>query len=160
MSRCKTVNFFYALIPLSRWRDFLIRRHIEGCAHCQVGLASRAESRSLFVQEETVRIDRTLWAAVERGLALEPGESTETIRRQAPAGLHGLRWAFAASLLFILVTGYWILRDYQPEAVSIVAAVPVRFELAYVRVNGQPADVVIYQPQGSEMIIIWAGKNE
>lgn len=159
MSRCKTVNFFYALIPLSRWRDFLIRRHIEGCARCQDGLASRAESRSLLVQEGAVNIGRTLWSAVEPGLAEVATSAARRTHRRAPLVSHRRQWAVAVALLLVLVVGYWILKDFQPEAVSAAAAAPERFELAYVRVDGRPADVMIYQPQGSDMIIIWAGKN-
>jgi hypothetical protein len=160
MSRCRTVNFFYALIPLSRWRNFLIRRHIEGCVRCQAGLASRAESRSLLVQQGAVSFGRSLWTAVESGLAGETGEPKKTISRRTPASLEARKWAVAAALLLVLVTGYWILKDFQSEAVSAAAAAPERFELAYVRIDGVPADVVIYQPQGSDMIIVWAGKNK
>jgi hypothetical protein len=159
MSRCKTVSFFYALIPVNRWRDLLIRRHIDGCARCQAGLASRAESRSLFVQEGTAGIGRTLWTAVESGLADVTSGSRTTIEPRAPAALRTRRWAVTAALLLALVTGYWILKDFQPEAVSPAAAAPSRFEIEYIRIDGQPADVVIYQPQGVDMIIIWAGKN-
>ncbi len=160
MSRCKTVSFFYALIPLSQWRDFLIRRHIEGCAQCQAHLASRTESRALFVQEGTMSVGRSLWKAVESELADEAREPTKVRRRQAPAGWRPRSWAVAAALLLVLVTGYWILKDFQSEAVTAAAAAPAGFELAYARVDGQPADVVIYQPLGSDMIIVWAGKNE
>jgi hypothetical protein len=159
MSRCKTVNFFYALIPLSRWRDFLIRRHIEGCVHCQAGLASRAESRSLLVQEVTAPLEGTLWRGIESKLADEECRAAKAIQRKAPSALRPRQWAVAAALLLVLVTGYWILKDFQPEAVSAAAAAPECFELAYVRVEGQPANTVIYQPQGSDMIIVWAGKN-
>lgn len=160
MSRCKTVDFFYALIPLTRWRGWLIRRHIDGCARCQARLASRADSRLLFVQEETVGSERTLWMAVESRLAKETREPIKTIGRRAPVGLRPRSWAVAAALLLVLAAGYWLLRDFQPEGTSGAAAVPARFELAYVRVDGVPADVMIYQPQGSDMIIVWAGKNE
>ncbi len=160
MSRCKTVSFFYALIPLSQWRDFLIRRHIEGCAHCQARLASRPESRALFVQEGTMSVGRSLWKAVESQLADEAHKPTKVLGRRAPAGWRPRNWAVAAALLLVLVTGYWILKDLQPEAVTAGAAAPAHFELAYARVDGQPANVVIYQPQGSDMIIVWAERNE
>lgn len=160
MSRCKTVSFFYALIPWGRWRGFLIRRHIEGCPHCQSRLASRAESRSLFVQEGTMSGGRTLWTAVESELADETTGPTGTHGHRAPTGWRPRRWAVAAALLLVLVAGYWVHKDFQPEAVSAEAAAPERFELAYARVDGQPANVVIYQPQDSDMIIVWAGKNE
>ncbi len=159
MSRCKTVSFFYALIPLRTWRAFLIRRHIEGCAHCQAGLASRAETRPLFVQERTLDIGRTLWADVEPGLAEVVMSAARRTHRRAPLVSHRRQWAVAAALLLLFVTGYWIFKGFQPEAVSAAAAAPERFELAYVRVDGRPAEVMIYQPQGSDMIIIWAGKN-
>lgn len=158
MSRCKTVDFFYALIPSSRWRGFLIRRHVEGCARCQARLASRAESRVLFVQEGPSGVEKTLWAAVEAGLDAEPNRLTKKERRRATAILRPQRWAAAAALLLVLAAGYWLLKDFQPEAMSAASAAPARFELAYARVDGKPANVVIYQPQGSDMIIVWAGK--
>jgi hypothetical protein len=159
MSRCKTVSFFYTLIPLRSWRAFLVRRHVESCAHCQASLASRAETRPLFVQERTLDIGRTLWAAVEPGLRDGTIDPTRTVGRRAAAGFRPRRWAFAAALLLVLVTGYWLLKDFRPETVSAADGTPARFELAYVRVDGRPADVVIYQPQKSDMIIVWAGKN-
>lgn len=159
MSRCKTVDFFYALIPSSRWRGFLIHRHIEGCARCQASLASRAESRVLLVPEGPSGIEKTLWAAVEAELAAEPDRPTKREKRWAAAILRPQRWAAAAALLLVLATGYWLLKDFQPEAMSAASAAPARFELAYALVDGQPADVVIYQPQDSDMIIVWAGKN-
>jgi hypothetical protein len=160
MSRCKTVNFFYALIPLSRWRDFLIRRHIEGCAHCQAALTSRDEARSLFVQEGTVGIEPAFWGDVETRLADETHQPIMRAGRRATAILRPHRWAVAVVLLLVLVTGYWLLKDFHPEAISVAAAAPSRFELEYVRVDGRPADVMIYKPQGSDMIIVWAGKNQ
>lgn len=160
MSRCKTVDFFYALIPLSRWRDFLIRRHVEGCARCQAGLASRAESRPLFVPEGTASIGQALWTAIEPVLAEGATEGPKPVRRRPPRTMDRLHWAAAAALLLVLVTGYWIVKDYQPEAVSAAAAALDRFEIAYVRVDGKPANTMVFQPHASDMIIVWAGKNE
>ncbi len=159
MSRCRTADFFYALIPLNRWRSWLIRRHVEGCAHCQSRLVSRAESRSLFVQEETEGIERAIWAAVETELTAKARTQKRTTDGRSTGIFHPQRWAVAAALLLVLATGYWILRDFRPEAVSVGSAASARFELAYARVDGKPASVVIYQPQGSDMIIVWAGKN-
>jgi hypothetical protein len=58
-----------------------------------------------------------------------------------------------------LVTGFLLLKGFRPGGASPTAAVPARFELEYVRVGGQPANAVVYQPQGSDMIIVWAGTN-
>jgi hypothetical protein len=159
MSRCKTVSLFYALIPLSRWRDLLIRRHIERCPRCQAGLASRAESRALFVQEAAVRVERTFWPGVESGLVDERREPTKILGLRAPEGFRARRRAYAAALLLVLAMGYWVYKGFQPETTSAGAA-PERFEIAYVRVDGKPANTMVYQPHGSDMIIVWAGKSE
>jgi hypothetical protein len=68
-------------------------------------------------------------------------------------------WAVAAIFLLIFIAGFLLFKDFRSENVSSAAAVPARFELEYVRVGGQPANTVVYQPQGSDMIIVWAGKS-
>lgn len=159
MSRCKTVEIFYALVPLKPWRSLLIRRHIENCPCCQEALASREEAGSLLVQEKGLNIGRSLWMEVEA--ALREDSSRERIKGRAvqPAVMRRWGWATAAAFLIVLATSFWLLKGFRPEGVASTAAVPARFELEYVRVGGQPANTVIYQPQGSEMIIVWAGKN-
>ena len=67
-------------------------------------------------------------------------------------------WAVATAFLGVLLMSFLLLRDFRPERVS-ADAVPARFELEYVRVGGQPANAVVYKPQGSDMIIVWAGKS-
>jgi hypothetical protein len=54
----------------------------------------------------------------------------------------------------------WLLRGVQTVAVRTDDARPAgRFEINYINVDGAPAQAYIYQPQGSDMIIVWAGKN-
>jgi hypothetical protein len=62
-------------------------------------------------------------------------------------------------LLVLAVTGFWLLKDARKEAPVSVGNRPAdRFELDYIRVGGQPAGAYIYQPQGAEIIIVWAEK--
>ena len=158
MSRCKTVEFFYSLIPLKPWRGLLIRRHIENCPRCQTDLASREEAGSLLVQEGADIAD-SLWPEVEKALLAGPGGKHVKERTIRPMDMRRRGWAVAAVFLFVLIAGFLLLKDFRPEGVSSSAAVPARFELEYVRVGGQPANTVVYQPQGSDMIIVWAGKS-
>jgi hypothetical protein len=83
---------------------------------------------------------------------------------QAPAG-HGnpaklWRWASSAAMLLVLaVAGFWLLRQAGKEVpVADRIRSPERFELDYIRVSGQPAGAYIYQPQGADIIIVWAEK--
>jgi hypothetical protein len=68
-------------------------------------------------------------------------------------------WAVATAFLVVLITGFLLLKNFRPEGTASTAALPARFALDYVRIGGQPADAVVYHPQGSDMIIVWAGTN-
>jgi len=158
MSPCKTVEFFYALVPLKPWRGYLVRRHIENCPRCLASLASREEAGSLLVRERAVDSGGSLWTKVEATL-LE-GSNAEAAKSRASYPTDMRRWGWAAALAFlgVLLISFFFLKGFQSERVS-ADAVSVRFEFEYVRVGGQPADAVVYQPQGSDMIIVWAGKS-
>jgi len=160
MSRCKMVEFFYALVPLRHWRGLLIRRHIENCPCCLAGLASREAVGSLLVQETDANIGRFLWTEVESALVADPGREMMKSRAVQSSVLRRWGWATATAFLIVLVTGFLLVKGFRPGGASPTAAVPARFELEYVRVGGQPANTVIYQPQGSDMIIVWAGTNK
>jgi len=157
MSHCKTVEFFYGLIPLKPWRGFLIRRHIEKCPGCLAGLASREEAGSLLVQEAGVNIGVSLWNGVAAAIAKDSGEERARDRILQPSPVRRWGWAVATASLGVLLISFFFLKDFQPGRAS-ADAFQARFELEYVRVGGQPANAVIYQPQGSDMIIVWAQK--
>jgi len=153
------VEVFYGLIPWKPWQGLLIRLHIEKCPRCQAGLASREAVGSLLVQERGVDIGRPLWTGVESALREDSDkERTKGWAAQQPV-MRRWGWAAAAVFLLVLITGFLLLKDFRPEEAASAAAVPARFELEYVRVGGRPANAVVYQPQGSDMIIVWAGKS-
>ena len=159
MPHCKTVEFLYAIVPLKLWRGFLIRRHIEKCPGCLASWASREEAGKLLVRGVVgVAVGRSLWAGVEAAIAEDPGreKSKAGILQRPPVRRWG--WAVATAFLGVLLISFVFLKDFRPGRVS-AEAVQARFELDSVRVGGQPANAVIYQPQGSDMIIIWAEKN-
>ena len=155
MLSCNAADLMYRIVPLKAWRAFLIRVHFERCPSCRAQLIGEAEARSLFVQEADVRAAGGLWPRVARSLA-ESANMTAAGSR-ALAGGRAWRWAAAAVVVTVLA-GYWAFRDFRPAGVPSVAAAPASFALEYVRVGGQPADAFIYQPQGSDMVIVWAGK--
>lgn len=159
MLRCKTVTFLFDVLPIGAWRAFLIRRHIDVCLSCQKKILNLEESRSLLVGS----LDPDEWAGLKRRLrdqsANDPGD-------RAPAK-HGnpakfLKWAPSAAMVLVLAaTGFWLLQDGR-KSVQITDRIrpPDRFELDYIRVGGRPAGAYIYQPQGAEIIIVWAENAE
>jgi hypothetical protein len=159
MFLCKTVELFYALIPWKPWQGFLIRLHIEKCPRCQAGLASRDTVERLLVQERGLDVGRPLWTGVESALREDSGKERIKGRAVQQPAMRRWGWAVGAALFLVLIAGIFLLKNFRPEEAASAAAVPARFELEYVRVGGQPANTVVYQPQGSDMIIVWAGKS-
>ncbi len=158
MHRCKMVELFFALIPLKPWRSFLIRRHVENCPRCLADLASREMVGTLLVRETAVNISRSLWTEVEAAVREVPGGKRAKDQGLPSSVMRRWGWAVATAFLGVLLLSFLLLRDFQPGRVA-ANAIPARFELEYVRVGGRPANTVIYQPQGSDMIIVWAGTS-
>jgi len=159
MSLCKMVELFYALIPWKPWQGWLIRLHIEKCPRCQAGLASREAVGPLLVQQRGVETGHHLWTGFESALREGLGREGKRVRSARPLATQHWRWGVAAGVVLVLIAGFLLLKKFRPEVAASAAAVPARFELEYVRVGGLPANTVIYQPQGSDMIIVWAGKS-
>jgi len=137
MSICRIVNLAYALAPLSAWRGFLIRRHIETCERCQAILAGRAEARRLLVSVDSQKNGELLWLNVRRQLGDETASRSRLRYYAEPRKIW--KWALGLAALF--------------------AAVAVNLWVIYVRIEGENANAFVYQPQNSDLIIVWAGKD-
>ena len=154
MASCRTVEFFYAAIPLRPFRDLLIRTHSERCEHCRARLASREEAKSLFVGTRDMGSVDDLWGRIaDRTI----GERAAPVRLEA-GHRAGLRWATAAVMaLVVAAAGFWLL-DRVERAVPVAefAAADDGFRLEYVHVGGAPAQTFVFQPLGSDTVYVWA----
>jgi hypothetical protein len=155
MVSCKIVSALYAAVPSRLFRNFLIRTHVERCGQCQARLVSRTEAEALFVKSGDMGAVEELWRRIER----RTGPDTAVPEKTRA----GLRWewaAGAATFLVLAAASLWLLRGVQTVAVRADYARPAdRFEISYINVGGVPAQAFIYQPKGSDMIIVWAEKN-
>jgi hypothetical protein len=155
MAICKLVDILYVAVPSRRVRGWLIRSHRESCARCQSRLVSRAEAAALFVRPGDAGEAGDLWRRIEPRVgraSTAPGRRVRRFQWEWAAG--------AATLLVVAAAGFWLLRGVGRGPVRPDFAGPAdRFEINYVNVGGAPAQIFIYQPQGSDTVFVWVGKN-
>ncbi len=156
MSVCKAVNFLYDLLPLKIWRGFLIRGHVDGCPACEKRLAAREEVKALLVQAEDMEGLGGLWP--ETRLKLE----SACVQKQPRKPLVGLTWRWAIGLTGLMIavfTCLWLYLGYEPDRIQQGDEAGRRFQIQYLRVGDEPALSFVFQPQNSNIIIIWAEKT-
>lgn len=152
MFRCRMVNFFATIFPFKIWQDFLLQKHIQNCPACQENLASLEETKSLLILGEDVGGLEDLWPKVNAQL---------TKQKRKERFFQVPRWAWAvgaACLLIAIVLGLWF---YQlaPPGKTPEEDIISPFQIRYIRIYDEPARTYLFQPQDSNMIIIWAEKN-
>jgi hypothetical protein len=157
MLPCKTVEWLYEALPIDAWRAWLVRRHMEKCPACGKKLLGLEEARALLAGP----VSPDEWTGLRhRLIGIRDAQPTGR-RSRVGSSMGWFRiWApRAIMLLALLIAGFWLVRESGRE-VSLADAAHVleRFELDYVRVGGQPAEAIVYQPQGTDMIIVWAEK--
>lgn len=158
MSYCKIIKLLFAVLPFRAWRDYLVRNHLEICPRCLAELASRGEAAALLVKASDLAGSISLWPGVRRKLFGEAG--AENLRPPSRAFLKQFA-AGAAALLVTVLTAFWLLRDVdRADVLSPRSGEDIRFEIKYIRVGGETANAIIYQPQNTDAIFIWAGKNQ
>jgi hypothetical protein len=156
MAFCRAVEFLYEMLPLRLLRDWFIRTHMERCPHCQARLLSREEAKGLLVAPDGLGDTEALW----RQISSESGRLAVQVET-APAGGVKWRWApVAASVAILIVAGFWLLREVESPDLNLRAAGPAdRFEIEYIHVGGAPARTFVYQPQGTDTVLVWAQRT-
>jgi anti-sigma factor RsiW len=169
MGHSDRLIFFARLIPGGAWKDALLERHLERCPDCAAKLASREETRRLLVGAADVGGLEGIWPAVRAAIAAPGPRRPDVIRKRIPAW----RWMTAAAGFALAVFLTWTaVRTLQPGAglagfdISSVAAsaaetenAPGDVQLAYIRIDNEPARAIVYKPHDSNLVLIWAGRN-
>jgi len=157
MDFCRTVERLYAALPLRPFRDWLIRAHMDRCPRCQERLLSREEARSLLVRPGQTGDAAALW----RRISEEAGRPAPAPKAKGSGGRLAWQWAAASAMAAVIaLTGFWLLRETGGPGFDARAVTPAeRFEIAYVKVGGAPAQTFVYQPQGTDTVFVWAQKT-
>ena len=152
MFRCKIIDFLFRIFPVKFWQDYLIRRHIQECRDCADKLANVEETKALLVQESEVEGLEGIWPAVR-------DESKKEERAARLSLWPRLRWAVgAAAMVTVVVIGIWIY-SILIKKVPLEEPFVEKFKVNYINIENRPAKAYVYQPHGSDMIIVWAEKT-
>lgn len=148
MIRCKFINLLFRMFPVRAFQGFLIKNHFEKCPNCQNSLAKVEEAHLFLVKEEKTNDMLSLWPGISEKLCESSGEKSRTLF------FPRWRWAIsAAGLTVFILTGFWYLNRTNNIEVTLRQE---QFEINYLKVKEKPAGAYVYEPQDSDMIIVWA----
>ena len=152
MFKCKFIDFLFSVLPILRWQDFLVRRHIQNCAVCQSKLVNSEEARRLFVPENEIENLDGVWPSIKSRL--------NERRRQKPQIWRRWRWAFGTVLLIIVIAGaLWLYLALGPGKGSPEQPFADQFQINLIEIDNEPAQAFVYHPRDSKTYFIWVEKK-
>jgi len=126
-------------------KDFWIRRHVRNCPYCQRKLAGRKEIRRILMHENDLRDIKDIWPRIRSRLDQKPAPQT---RKERPSPAFKFAGLLAAVIIGIgIYFGLFTGSSGEKET---------SFRIHHIKVRNRPADVYYYQPQDSDMVLIWA----
>lgn len=149
MFKCKLIDLLF-IIPISRWREFLIRNHYEKCPECIRNLAESEEVQTLLIREVEEKELSGFWAALK-------ARYRNRSHRRSPLFTSSRKWIYqAAGSVLIAVLAVWIFIAVNSNGKGELVE---SFRINYIKIDNQPAQTYIYQPKDSDMILVWAEKS-
>lgn len=152
---CKWVRFAYRALPLTAWRAFLLKTHIDHCPTCQCLALSGQDVRLLGVTPAV--------------LESEPPLSPFAAGRERPRALRsGWRYAFGVFLAAVALWTAVVVLRLAPPAAQVQGMVTVMegeadacvFAVLDARIGDHPAQPVIFKPRQPGMTIVWFEKTK
>lgn len=153
MFRCKLIDFLFTVLPIKRWQGFLIRRHIQKCPSCLSRLADVEDVKPLFIQESELNSLESMWPSVKARI----DEGREEVR--VPLWRRW-KWVYASAFLFIAVAlSIWFFSPISPGKGPSEEPLAGQFQIDYIEIENEPAQVYIYHPKDSNTYFVWVEKK-
>ena len=151
MIRCKVNNLLFRLFPVRSFQGFLIKKHFDHCTECQKTVAKKEEAHLFLVGEEKAGEMVRLWPGINERLGEDKPAKARTVF------FPRWRWALSAvALAVIMLTGLWYVNITNQTDLAVQMGGDMPFEINYIKIEEKPAGAFVYEPQDSEMIIVWA----
>lgn len=154
MIPCRIVDALTAVIPWRFARDSIRLHHAERCAVYRRRLLSRDEAGSLIGDEKEAGDGKGFWSGVRTRIRdYEKAGPTLAPPRLSRAS----KWAALTGAAALAAAAFLIIWGGAPQTPLSGAGEPMRFELGSLKVNGESVTPVVIQPEGSDVVIVWAG---
>ena len=154
MTRCKFIHFVFQVLPIRTLQNVLIKKHFEKCSNCLEELVGPEEAQGILMREDPAGQSIDIWTGIQAGLCVEK-DKKETLRY-----FPRLKWALGATglVLFFLV-GYWAVNQSNDTRLASSPMMDDQIQINYVRVEEKPAEAYVYEPQDSEMLLVWVQRT-
>ena len=166
--KCRDIEdllFLYSGGDLSRWKQFIVRNHLQNCENCRLELGKLQRTRDIVTdalrQEETANVDSQLW---ERVLYRLPKGSTDKDRgtrteRTIPSVLHRLAPALAGIAIFLIIV---LIRFIPPlHKQNRGPSMPSSSHIPVVEsVNKSGITVMTFKTDDPKVTIVWFFEEE
>jgi len=146
---CRIIEMMILVLPLSRWKEGVRRRHLARCSRCAVEEAAREKAIRTFLTPPWIRenpgMDPKIWTRAERTAAADRHVARVRWRLRIPVAAGTAILAMSAlGLLF-----FWN-RDRgtpptEPTAALETAVPGPRVQVFSAELRGKPAKAYIYQ---------------
>ena len=164
MRHRRWIDFLLRALPFDGWKDALIRGHVECCPECGARMAKAEEARRAIVRAGSVGdTDRLRREIAIKIAGIEPAPASAPARdRSVPARQRIWRWAAAAAGLcaaaFAMAALVLFFQSATPSGGPETSDAD-QIQIHYVRIADEPAQMFIFKPHDSDVVIIWAGKT-
>lgn len=147
---CKLIGILYAIIRWDRFRDFLIRKHLDACPRCGQAGAEASGWAGRVRPPDWVSREASLWPEVERMMAGRAADAPRPVPHERPWP----KLAVATGGVLAVAALALLLGRRLPEpdiAVPFLVQAP-RIEILSAEIEGLPARASLYQTERASFI--------
>ena len=153
---CRIYKLLYAIIPVKRFRSFLIESHFSVCPNCQRETEIESYPEDMLADPDWIAKEESMWPQIKEKIFSQRKKSFKAEKTLKPFFLPKWKWA-AVGLVLVIAVGAVLMiqtnfqkKSAEPEV--LVKETP-RVTIEHAEIDGKKARAYIYQTP--EISFIW-----
>jgi len=153
---CRLYKLLYAIIPVKKFRSFLIKKHFSVCSNCQKELETESQLKEMLADPDWIAKEESMWPQIREKIYSQRKKSFKADTALKPFFFPRWRWAVVC-LFFVVAVGVALMiqtnvQRKSPEPEALVEETP-RVVIEHAEIDGKKARAYIYQTP--EISFIW-----